>query len=267
MSRPAIAIYGALSKKGEDDGSIPSQVARVKARLAQVYPDGYDLVGVFHDDGFSGSKRNRGPGLEEAITAVTRAAADRDHVELWANTSARFSRGTGGPKGARALGALYYDLKGRGVALRTVQDDDLVTNEMLIGFASRQAAKYSEDLSESVTRAKRRQAERGEHLGGPLPLGYVLAERKEVVIDAETAPVVRRIFELAAQGVPDSALARMVNGEGFRTRKGRPFDRRAVQEIVTRPFYCGRIVYEGEVFPARHQPLVDEATHARRTAA
>ncbi len=117
-------------------------------------------------------------------------------------TRRRFARGTGGPSEARALGALYYDLKRVGVAIRTGADDEYLSNEMLVGFASAQAAKYSRDLSESVTRAKRRQAERGEHLGGPMPLGYRLAEKKWVVVDPETAPLVKRIFELASQASP-----------------------------------------------------------------
>lgn len=279
-SRPAVVIYAALSKKADDEGSIDSQIGKVRARLEQLYPAGSEgtgsagsgcqVVGTFSDDGYSGSKRDRGPGLEAAIAAVTRAATERGTAELWANTSARFSRGTGGPKAARALGALYYVLKARGVALRTVADDDLVTNEMLIGFASRQAAKYAEDLSESVTRAKRRQAERGEHLGGPLPIGYGLTAgtgHQEPVIDPDTAPTVRRIFELAAQGVPDAAVARAINAEGYRTRAGRPFDRRAVQSIVANSFYAARIVYEGDTFQAGHEPLIDAATFDRIQAA
>lgn len=100
----AVAIYASLSRKKtrrdkddtRDEESVESQVAKVRNRLDVVYADGYRLVGVFHKDvGYSGSKRNRGPDLERAIAAVTRAAETGDHeaVELWSNTSARFARG------------------------------------------------------------------------------------------------------------------------------------------------------------------------------
>ncbi len=263
--RPAVAIYAALSRKKpkrgdedrRDEESVDSQVAKAKARLDQVYGDGgYDLLGPFSEVGHSGSKKNRGPELERAIAAVTEAAeSGRQVVELWANTSARFARGTGKRNEARAVGELFYDMRRRGVALRTVEDDEFVTNEMLVGFASAQASKYSDDLGESVKRAKRRQAERGERLGGPLPLGYVNA--KPPPLDPEHAPTVERIFELAASGVPDSALARAVNAEGYRTRSGRPFDRRAIQAIVCNGFYAGLIAYEGEEFDAEHEPIID----------
>jgi hypothetical protein len=120
VSTPVV-IYAALSKKGDnDDESLESQKRKVRERLAQIYPDGDDVIGEFEDDGYSGSKRDRGPGLEAAIAAVTKAAEECGHAELWANTSARFARGKGGPKAARALGGLYYDMKRVGVALRTV---------------------------------------------------------------------------------------------------------------------------------------------------
>ena len=263
----AVVVYAALSKKGDpDQASIESQIAKVRERLAHLYGDDLLVVGSFYDDGHSGSKKNRGPGLEQAIAAVTRAADEHGSAELWANTSARFARGSGRLGEARALGALFYDLRSRGVEIRTVADDEYLRNEMLVGFASAQAAKYSADLSESVKRAKRRQAEKGEHLGGPLPIGYRLDEDKAVVIDPATAPTVERIFDLAAQGVPDSALARQMNSEGFRTRNGRPFDRRAIQAIVTNAFYAARIVYDGETFDAQHEPLIDAATFDRTQA-
>ncbi len=255
-----VVIYAALSKKKDDDesdeASIESQIAKVRERVAHLYGDNLLVIGTFSDTGHSGSKRDRGPDLAAAIAAATRAADDHGQAELWANTAARFARGTGKRGEARAIGALYYDLRSQGVALRTVHDDAYVTNEEFIGFASRMAAKYSQDLSESVTRAKRRQAEKGEHLGGPMPLGYQLRDGK-VVKDPDTAPTVARIFDLAAQGVPDSALARTVNAEGFRTRKGRPFDRRAIQAIVTNSFYAARIAYGGETFDAQHKPIID----------
>ncbi|MBA2794370.1 MAG: recombinase family protein [Thermoleophilaceae bacterium] len=161
---------------------------------------------------------------------------------------------------------MYYDLKRVGVAIRTVADDEYLSNEMLVGFASAQAAKYSRDLSESVTRAKRRQAERGEHLGGPMPLGYRLAEKKWVVVDPETAPLVKRIFELASQGVPDAAVARTINQEGLRTRKGQPFTRRLVQHMVCNAFYAARIEYDGDSFDAQHAPLIEAEVRPPRRA-
>jgi hypothetical protein len=84
-------------------------------------------LGTFVDNGYSGFKGNRGPDLGRAITATVDAAGPGTTIELWANTSSRFGRGTGKLNETRALGKLFYDLRDRGVALRTVQDDEFVT--------------------------------------------------------------------------------------------------------------------------------------------
>ena len=49
---------------------------------------------------------------------------------------------------------------------------------------------------------KKLQAERGERLGGRPPYGYrkKSPDSKEIVPDEDTAPIVRRIFQLCASG-------------------------------------------------------------------
>ena len=165
-------IYGCLSDKAEDErrrarsprcasGSTRStRTARARRRVHRRRRP-------------AAPRRTAALGLRAAIAAAISAADEHGSAELWANTSARFARGTGKKDEARSMLELFTHLRRAGVALRSVHDDEFVTNEMLVGFASAQASKYAEDLSESVKRAKRRQAERGEHLGGPLPLGYV----------------------------------------------------------------------------------------------
>ena len=255
-----VIIYSALSKK-DDDGcdSIQSQVREIREMLDHV-GGRIEVADPFADHGYSGSKRNRGPGLEQAIRAALSAAEEFGRAELWAVTSSRFARGSGRVGESRAVGALFYELRAKGVALRTVHDDEFVTNEMLIGFASRQASKSSEDLSASVKRSKRRQAEAGERLGGPWPLGY---QAGEGLPDPEHVATIERIFELAADGVPDGQLARSVNAEGRRTRAGRPFDRRSIQAIVTNPTYAALVIHDDVEHEGRWQPLVDRQTWHR----
>src|SRR5690349_1551199 len=73
-------------------------------------------------DHASGSKANRGPGLEAAIADAERAAAAYGRAELWVWITNRLGRGTGYPGEARALGKLLYDLRERGITVRSVED-------------------------------------------------------------------------------------------------------------------------------------------------
>src|SRR5262249_31950080 len=120
-----------------------------------------------------------------------------------------------------------------------------------------------------------RQAERGEHLGGPLPDGYRAEpyfddrgqHRRRIVLEPDRADVVHSIFKLAANGVPDAEISRRLNLDRIPTRKGNPWTRRRVQDLLTRPFYAGRIVYQGETFTGAHEALIDAAAFDRLIAA
>lgn len=255
--------YAVRSKKDERSrsentgGSTAQQEREVRARLSGD-PD-RALIAFFKEDGYSGFKGNRGPKLAAAIHAAVLAAEKHGNAELWAFISSRFGRGSGLKGEARALGALFYELRDKGVALRTVADDEFVTNEMLIGFASKQASKYVEDLSANVKRGKDDQFARGVWLGGPIPDGWraeVIVEagrtRSRLVRDPEREPVIRFMLELAREGWGQPTIAKKMREAGLRTRTtvrkdgtmkdGKLWDRRAVQDILQNPVYAGAIV-------------------------
>jgi len=279
-----VVLYAALSRASDDPDqeSIESQFAAITAHLKAAYPAGYEIVGTYYDDGASGSKQNRGPYLQAAIDKAVQTASEHGDCHLWANTSARFGRGTSKPNEARAIGELFYEMRRQGVTLRAVHDDELVSNEMLVGIGSSIAAKYSQDLAESVARAHRREFRKGEFVGGTPRDGYrirYLNDRdgrrigREIVFDSARADVWRHIFALAREGLEDGQIARRLNKEGKRTRTGRYFDRRAIADGLTSQFYAGRLVRkpgadDEEVVEGKHPPLIPpaafDALQARR---
>ena len=95
------------------------------------------------------------------------------------------------------------------------------------------------------------------HLPGPVPLGYRFNERWEVVPDPDTAPLVRRAFELAAEGTLSlRAILREMTALGLRSRNGRPLGVSGLWTVLTNPFYTGQIRYNGEVLPGVHEEIV-----------
>ena len=258
MSVPAI-IYAARSAAEDDDrASTDSQLAAVRARL------GREPVAEFAESGFSGSKSNRGPQLQAAINAAVAAAAEHGHAELWAFHSSRFGRGSGKLGEARALGKLFYDLRAQGVALRTVEDDEFVTNEQLIGIASSQAAKYAEDLSAHVRRGMRQAAERGDYMGRGLRLDGYAALRdfdsagrvtKRWIKDPDRRHIWELAWEMALDGKSLQAIQLEFSSRGFLTapvrkdHRPRPFDTNRLAQSLDNPAYAGLVVYHGEVLP------------------
>ncbi len=288
---PRLIFYAALSKASgdSDQESIESQIARVRAKAEAEYPAGYTLLRdgareFFADDGYSGSKRDRGPALERAIRAAVDAANNGSApVELWVNTAARFARGDGTKDRARSLLELYAQMKRAGVRLRAAHpsDDEMLGREELIGMLSRMSAKYAEDLSESVNRAKQRALAAGEHLGGPLADGYRMLRRhdaegrvieREPEFDPNREPQMRELLRMIGEGLKDLEIAQRANTRGYRTQRGNLYDAKAIGNIATNPYYAGLIAHkrntpEMRIYPGRHPRMIEPEQYFANMAA
>ena len=271
VSEPTLAVIYAAKSTEDRHGSIPTQVKDCRALAER---QGWTVVGEETDEAFSAFSGNRGPGLERAKALAASTSAEHGRCVLVAQDADRFARGAGdAPGAADHLAEVYFSMRRQRVALWTERTGELD----LICAALEGERNHDESArkTQAVKAGKRRQAERGEHLGGPLPDGYrgepYLTERgdkrQRTTLDPERADVVRGIFRLAEEGVPDAAIARSLNARGVTTRKGNPWTRRAVQDLLTRPFYAGRVSYDGESFPGRHEALLDPAAWERLMAA
>lgn len=279
-------IYAAKSTPDEK-GSTADQLAQVRRRVVEL--GGREVVGEFAEENVSAFSGNRGPELEAALAAAVAAGG-----ELWVFHSSRLARGSGRLAEGRSLMKLFSDLLARGVQLRSVEDDAFLTNPMLVGVASEMAHKYSADLSAHVRRGKRAKlnaaVESGsasKWIGGLCPDGY---ERVEFInaqgradsryeVDEGRAPIIRRIFEMRAEGHNTTSIAMALNRAGHRTRPRRvrvqgtndfaekpgiEFQQRRIRETLANPFYAGRVVVhrngaEEDRLTARGgwEPLVD----------
>jgi len=274
---PIPAVLYAAKSTADPRGSIPTQLEDCGAAVER--EGGRTVVGEFSDEGRSAYSGNRGPGLEAAKRAAAEAAAEHGTAELWVQHSDRIARGDG--LGADHLAEVYFATRRQGVRLRSVQDDGNLEDAfraVLIGERNREDS----DRKSAATRAgKRRRAERGQLVGGPVPDGYVLRDRLEgdravrvYEVDPTRAPIIARIFELADAGVTPAAIARKLNAEGHRTPRrvtrtgrnagrewgGKPWTRRRVFAALTCAAYAGLVTHGEDTFEGEHPALVDRET-------
>jgi hypothetical protein len=106
---------------------------------------------------------------------------------------------------------------------------------------------------------------RGMWMGGPVPLGYVVKDRK-LVVDEAAAAVVRRVFEGFAATGSATKLVPLLNAEGLVTRTGRPFDKGAVYNLLGNRTYLGDATHKGKSYPGEHEPIVAQDLWARAHA-
>ena len=78
---------------------------------------------------------------------------------------------------------------------------------------------YSKDLSVKTTTAKIIMMKQGKYIGSFAPYGFRFhpTVRNKLVIDGDSAAVVRRIFDMTLQGMGSTAIARRLNSEGVLT--------------------------------------------------
>lgn len=125
-----------------------------------------------------------------------------------------------------------------------------------------QSKYYSDALSENVKRGNRTKIEHGWR-PNLAPLGYLNDRNtKTIVPDPEYAPVVRQLFQLVFDGRSPREAALLCRDQWrfvtpVRRRKGgKPLGMSSMYYMLSNPFYAGLIVWGGQTFRGRHEPLV-----------
>jgi site-specific DNA recombinase len=118
-------------------------------------------------------------------------------------------------------------------------------------------------LIDRVVAGMERKAARGEWHGGRMPYGYE-GQTNDLRVVEEEAKVVRRIFELCADGSRGAkAIAMSLNAEGLRTRTGGPWGPETILDILRNPVYVGDVWFRGVTHPGNHAAIIDRKTFAK----
>ena len=166
---------------------------------------------------------------------------------------------------------LTEELDSQNKGLVLVQDKwDTSTSygKMLVGILIQFAA-FERDIGIERTKAAGLQrALSGLPGGGVPPLGYDRVD-KEFIVNEEEASIIKRIYSEYLTGIGPQRIAEDLNKDGFRNKKhfnpdgtfrngGKEFTKKHIYNFITNCLYCGRIHYNGERFPGKHEPIISE---------
>lgn len=116
-------------------------------------------------------------------------------------------------------------------------DDSLIT-----GIKAILAEEYSRELSKKIKNAHKHRQQNGNHfVVTGATYGYKNVN-KETVINFEDVPLIKRIFELAADGYGSYVIAKILYNEGYRNRKGEMIAGNVVCKIIRNPIYTGDVI-------------------------
>ena len=127
-----------------------------------------------------------------------------------------------------------------------------LTLNILLSFAQFEREVIGERIRDKVAASRKR----GMWMGGVVPLGYRVENRKLVVDEAEAATV-RMIFERFLKVGSATSLARALFAERVRSRRGKLIDKGSLYKLLNNRIYIGDTVHKGAAYRGEHLPIID----------
>lgn len=154
----------------------------------------------------------------------------------------------------------YFQLTSLGMPIISIEEGEDVSSGLLDTWIQYRA---NTSVGDRVKAAMRQRAVKGEALGRP-PFGYRVGPRRRLVIVAEEGSIVRYIFRLYLKdGLGIRRIARRLNDEGLRTRRGGLWSMVTVRDILRNRAYVGTYSRFGVRVPASHAPLISQEDFQR----
>ena len=264
MADAAVRRCAIYTRKSSEEGleqdynSLHAQREACEAFVRSQAGEGWKLIRTAYDDGgFSGGTMER-PALQQLLAHIreglidvvvvykvdrlTRALADFARmVELFDNQSVSFVAVTQQFNTTTSMGRL--------------------TLNVLLSFAQFEREVIGERIRDKVAASKRK----GIWMGGTLPMGYDVRERK-LVINQDEARTVREIFERYLELGSVRELKNDLDQRGIvsavklsrkgRRRGGKPFSRGALYCLLSNRIYLGEIRHKQQSHPGQHEPII-----------
>lgn len=226
------AAYIRVSTDDQTEYSPSSQLEKIREyakRNDYILPDEY----IFIDEGISGRTTKR-PAFNQMIGIAKTKPKPFDAILLW--KFSRFARN-------REDSIVYKSMlrKQCGIDVISISENigDDKMSVIMEAMIEAMDEYYSINLGEEVRRGMNEKVQRGEAVTIP-SFGYDI-ENGQYIPNPETAPVVRNIFADFLDGKGLVTIARELNENGYRTRRGNRFENRTVRYMLKNPVYIGKI--------------------------
>ncbi len=210
---PKVGIYCRLSiedrDKAESDSSASIQNQKAMLRDHCRERD-WEIYDIYIDDGYSGVDRSR-PEFRRLLSDCEKGNID---IVLCKDQS-RFSRDTVVIEEFINDKFLEWGIRFIGIADNADTESESYSTMRL--FTSAYNEMYVKDISSKIRRTLAYKREQGQFIGSFAPYGYQIDpdDKHRLIIDRETAPVVRRIFEMYVSGEGYRRIVRKLNDDGI----------------------------------------------------
>lgn len=133
-----------------------------------------------------------------------------------------------------------------------------LTLNVLLSFAQFEREVTAERIRDKIAASK----QKGMWMGGRIPLGYKVADRK-LLIDVESADFVRMLFSRYLELRSISDLMREIEGTGTSmsdmvagSRIRKPTSRGHLRHLLSNPIYIGKLRHRDQLHDGEHEPII-----------
>jgi site-specific DNA recombinase len=257
------AVY---TRKSTEDGleqefnSLDAQREACESYIMSQRHEGWSPVSTRYDDGgFSGGSMQR-PGLQALLADIDAGKVDVIvvyKVDRLTRSLADFA------KIVERLDAKEASFVSVTQAFNTTTSMGRLTLNVLLSFAQFEREVTGERIRDKIAASKKK----GLWMGGPVPLGYEVLDRK-LLPQPQEAERVRTIMRRYLELPSAPALIARLEAEGVLTKiqartsgphkGGIPFRRGSLFYLLKNPVYRGKIVHRKHVYDGEHEPIIDE---------
>jgi len=128
-----------------------------------------------------------------------------------------------------------------------------LTLNILLSFAQFEREVTAERIRDKVKASRMK----GIWMGGPVPLGYDVKDRK-LVVNEDEAVQVQMVFQRFVEIGSATILAKDLRKKGFRNKRGTLIEKGYLYRLLNNRVYRGLAVHKGKAYPGEHSAIIDE---------
>ena len=123
---------------------------------------------------------------------------------------------------------------------------------ILITFAQYEREVITERVRDKMSASRKK----GKWVGGRVPMGYRV-ENKKLIIVEEEARIIQRIFQRFIEVQSPALIAQELNKDGIRTKQGKAWDKPHIYRILSNHTYIGQVKYKECICEGEQNAIVE----------
>ena len=122
---------------------------------------------------------------------------------------------------------------------------------ILVTFAQYEREVITERVRDKMAASRKK----GKWVGGSVPMGYKVENKRLVVVPSE-ADVIRRIFQRYVEIQSPKLIAMELNERGIKTKQGRKWETPHISRILENHTYVGEVKYKGAICNGEQEAII-----------